>query len=203
VKPPDPRRGVLTSTPPSGVGGFTYHLSLITYNMCNRANLKTIKGLCGEGSAPEMKNWVFVTTMEDILTIPTMASESFGLSLDISMRPPSASGVTPVVEKGKWERWDVAKTDSGYSANRKDNHYEPKFEYFIERLDEVKTYILAKARGEKLAVIGTDNNGKPRLMTNAEIMFDEQTKGKNGYKVEFVCGPVPDPLPFYMGTVVQ
>jgi hypothetical protein len=166
--------------------------------MCERNHLKTIKGLCGEGNAPEMKDWVFVTPMSDIKEVPQMDSNTWRIGQDLIMTP--AVGDIPA---GKFEKWQVAKTDSGYSAGKKDTHYEPKFEYFIEKLDEIKTFILAKARGENLAVVGTDNNGKPRLMTDAHLMFDEQTKGKNGYKVEFTCGSIPDPLPFYTGKVQQ
>jgi hypothetical protein len=173
--------------------------------MCERAHLKGIKSLCGEGSAPELKDWVFVTTMDDIVfPLPNFDSNTTRIGGNITMRPAvAATGTTAAIAAGKWERWDVAKTDNGYSANRKDDHYEPKFEYFIPRLDEVKGFVLAKARGEKLVIVGTDNNGKMRLMVNAELMYDEQSKGKNGYKIEFVCGPVPDTLPFYAGEIKQ
>lgn len=169
---------------------------------CERGNLKDIEKLCGEGSAPDLKDWVAVTTAEDITNIPIMETGTWKINGDIQMRTASAAGITPVVTAGKFQKWNVAKTDNGYSSNRKDNHYEPKFEYFIEKLDEVKTFILAKARGKRLTVIGMDNNGKMRVMENAEVMFNEETKGKNGYKIEFSCGLVPDPLPYYSGNLV-
>lgn len=164
--------------------------------MCERNHLKAIKGLCGEGNAPDMKDWVYVAYMSDVKEFPNMDSNTWRIGNDLVMTAPVGA-----IPAGRFEKWQVSKTDSGYMGGKKDDHFEPKFEFFIEKLDEIKTFILAKARGERLVVIATDNNGKPRLMREAELMFDEQTKGKNGYKIDFSCGKIPDPLPYYMGKV--
>ena len=159
-----------------------------------RANLKRIKKMCG-GSAPDMLDHIFVTWMSDIdeAAMPAMDSNTTRIP-NIPLK--AAVGNEPA---GKWERWEVARTDNSYDAGRKDSGYAPKFEYFIEKMDEVKSFILSKARCEKLAVVGIDNNGKMKYMDNADIHYDESTKGKNGYKIEFTCGPRPDPLPFVTG----
>lgn len=163
-----------------------------------RGNLKKIKELCG-GNAPDLQDYVFVTSMDDIdeENIPDMDSNTWRIST-IPMK--AAAGTNPA---GKWERWAVARTDNGYMGGKKDEHFNPKFEFFMEKLDEVKTFILSKARCGKLGVIAVDNNRKKRFMAYAEISFDESTKGKNGYKIEFTCGPVPEPLPFYEGPIVE
>lgn len=161
---------------------------------CDTSLLKSIDALCGEGSAPDIRDVVYLIPDEStVVPFPDFEVGTFNIAVDI-------------FAVGKhFESWAIMKTKNGFDAGTKgdgDGHYfEPKLEFQIAKLTALKSFILAKARGRRLTIVFTDNNGNKRIMRHAIITFDETTKSENGYKVIAMVGPVADPIPFYTGTL--
>jgi hypothetical protein len=165
---------------------------------CDRTLLKNINHLCGQGNAPDLADWFAITSKADILApLPTLSADKHAFSAPFTMRPAvAATSTTAAVPAGKWQRWEVAKTDSSFDMGEKDGYYEPKVEYFIEKTDPFKTKILMDARGADKRIVLIDNNRNLRFMDNAMVVANEVSSPRNGYKVTITCGKINDPLPF-------
>jgi hypothetical protein len=170
--------------------------------MCQTQFLKSLKGHCGLGNAPGLKDTVFVCFMEELLTgtLPLPDDGVHLISKDIVMR--AASGTDTA---GGFVSMLVSRKKSKYVSNTKgedgSNYFEPEMEVFVERQDENKAFVLKQTNGARLCVIFTDNNGKQRVMDHASLQYQSMTDPENGYMLKFTASVQPEEPYFYTGAI--
>jgi hypothetical protein len=181
--------------------------------MCNLAQLTQIKRACQQGNTPGLHDVIYVTFMHEVVSLPDPDSNTTRIGQDIGFRPEiitSAVGVTPIVYKqraGAFVPIDVRRKGATYKAGHKgdgeNDYWEPEWEYMIDRVDEIKSYILAAFKGgARMLVLTPDKNGKLIVCPNCTITYDGNiTDSENAYKIKIMGDKMAYEPRFYTGAV--
>lgn len=174
--------------------------------------LKDIEvSIAGKSNPASLKRDLYFTSIDQIVGVPPLDSESNSISAPLSMRPAVAanpSATPPVVEvkAGKFAKIVASELDLDFKVEKLgegDNHagFKVMVKAFINGKSPNASYLLSQLRNRRLALVVTEKDGTRYFIFDIILHYGAQVNPKRGYTLEGDTILSEEP-PVYTGPIV-